>query len=160
MEQDDPAEALTELRERQPSPLELLQVAAGSGLAVYGVWALLLQPGFRRVPLRLQVRGRGAAGRRWPGGPGWGGALSAGVRPRVLLRRTWRGCGVGLVSSGSRQPSPREEALEAGPILTAPPSASRCPMSARVPGRWSTCCRCCEAVLGRLWTWALGTAGL
>lgn len=72
MEHDDPAEALTELRERRPSRLELLQVAAGSGLAVYGVWALLLQPGFRRVPLRLQVRGRGAAGPRRPGGPGWG----------------------------------------------------------------------------------------
>ncbi|KAM9725162.1 adenine nucleotide translocase lysine N-methyltransferase isoform 4-T4 [Dama dama] len=64
MEQDDPAEALTELRERQPSPLELLQVAAGSGLAVYGVWALLLQPGFRRVPLRLQVPYVGASARQ------------------------------------------------------------------------------------------------
>uniref|UniRef100_G1R9Z7 Adenine nucleotide translocase lysine methyltransferase n=1 Tax=Nomascus leucogenys TaxID=61853 RepID=G1R9Z7_NOMLE len=55
MEQDDPAEALTELRERQLGALELLQAAAGSGLAAYTVWALLLQPGFRRVPLRLQV---------------------------------------------------------------------------------------------------------
>ncbi|XP_070316813.1 adenine nucleotide translocase lysine N-methyltransferase isoform X2 [Odocoileus virginianus] len=64
MEQDDPAEALTELRERRPSPLELLQVAAGSGLAVYGVWALLLQPGFRRVPLRLQVPYVGASARQ------------------------------------------------------------------------------------------------
>ena len=58
MEQDDPAEALTELRERRLGAFELLQVAAGSGLAAYAVWALLLQPGFRRVPLRLQVRGR------------------------------------------------------------------------------------------------------
>lgn len=57
MEQDDPAEALTELRERQLGALGLLQAAAGSGLAAYAVWALLLQPGFRRVPLRLQVRG-------------------------------------------------------------------------------------------------------
>lgn len=56
MDQDDPAEALTELRERRPGLLELLQAAAGSGLAAYTVWALLLQPGFRRVPLRLQVR--------------------------------------------------------------------------------------------------------
>ncbi|XP_021106959.1 protein FAM173A isoform X3 [Heterocephalus glaber] len=55
MEHDDPAEALTELRERRLSALELLQVAAGSGLAAYAVWAVLLQPGFRRVPLRLQV---------------------------------------------------------------------------------------------------------
>ncbi|XP_005224565.1 adenine nucleotide translocase lysine N-methyltransferase isoform X2 [Bos indicus] len=64
MEQDDPAEALTELRERRPGPLELLQVAAGSGLAVYAVWALLLQPGFRRVPLRLQVPYVGASARQ------------------------------------------------------------------------------------------------
>ncbi|ELK28432.1 Protein FAM173A [Myotis davidii] len=61
MEQDDPAEALTELRERKPSRLELLQVAAGSGLAACPVWALLLQPGFRRVPLRLQ----GGRGHDW-----------------------------------------------------------------------------------------------
>ncbi|XP_059548550.1 adenine nucleotide translocase lysine N-methyltransferase [Myotis daubentonii] len=64
MEQDDPAEALTELRERKPSRLELLQVAAGSGLAAYAVWALLLQPGFRRVPLRLQVPYVGASVRQ------------------------------------------------------------------------------------------------
>lgn len=64
MEQDDPAEALTELRERRLSPFELLQVAAGSGLAAYAVWALLLQPGFRRVPLRLQVRGGAYGGTR------------------------------------------------------------------------------------------------
>ncbi|XP_060219936.1 adenine nucleotide translocase lysine N-methyltransferase isoform X3 [Meriones unguiculatus] len=55
MDHDDPAEALTELREKRVGLLELLQAAAGSGLAAYAVWALLLQPGFRRVPLRLQV---------------------------------------------------------------------------------------------------------
>ncbi|XP_049759404.1 adenine nucleotide translocase lysine N-methyltransferase isoform X4 [Elephas maximus indicus] len=55
MEQDDPAEAVTELRERRLGALELLQAATGSGLAAYAVWARLLQPGFRRVPLRLQV---------------------------------------------------------------------------------------------------------
>ncbi|XP_035939339.1 adenine nucleotide translocase lysine N-methyltransferase isoform X5 [Halichoerus grypus] len=55
MEQDEPGEALTELRERRLGALELLQAAVGSGLAAYAVWALLLQPGFRRVPLRLQV---------------------------------------------------------------------------------------------------------
>ncbi|KAM6155231.1 adenine nucleotide translocase lysine N-methyltransferase [Rhynchocyon petersi] len=55
MEHDDPAEGLTELRERRLSALELLQAAAGTGLAAYTVWALVLQPGFRRVPLRLQV---------------------------------------------------------------------------------------------------------
>ncbi|XP_069343247.1 adenine nucleotide translocase lysine N-methyltransferase isoform X2 [Eulemur rufifrons] len=64
MEQDDPAEALTELRDRRPGPLELLQLAAGSGLAAYAVWALVLQPGFRRVPLRLQVPYVGASARQ------------------------------------------------------------------------------------------------
>ncbi|XP_025225974.1 protein N-lysine methyltransferase FAM173A isoform X4 [Theropithecus gelada] len=64
MEQDDPAEALTELRERRLGALELLQAAAGSGLAAYAVWALLLQPGFRRVPLRLQVPYVGASARQ------------------------------------------------------------------------------------------------
>ncbi|KAM9209204.1 adenine nucleotide translocase lysine N-methyltransferase isoform 1-T1 [Dugong dugon] len=61
MEQDDPTEELTELRERRLGALELLQVAAGSGLTAYAVWALLLQPGFRRVPLRLQVPYVGAS---------------------------------------------------------------------------------------------------
>ncbi|XP_077880934.1 adenine nucleotide translocase lysine N-methyltransferase isoform X6 [Ictidomys tridecemlineatus] len=64
MEHDDPAEALTELRERRLGALELLQAAAGSGLAAYAVWALLLQPGFRRVPLRLQVPYVGASARQ------------------------------------------------------------------------------------------------
>ncbi|XP_036890519.1 adenine nucleotide translocase lysine N-methyltransferase isoform X2 [Sturnira hondurensis] len=64
MEQDDPAESLAELRERRLGPFELLQVAAGSGLAAYAVWALLLQPGFRRVPLRLQVPYVGASVRQ------------------------------------------------------------------------------------------------
>jgi hypothetical protein len=63
MEHEDPGEAVTELRERRPGALELLQGAAGSGLAAYAVWALLLQPGFRRVPLRLQVRSGPGAGR-------------------------------------------------------------------------------------------------
>lgn len=67
MEQDDPGEALAELRERRLGALELLQVAAGSGLAAYAVWALLLQPGFRRVPLRLQVRGGSHGGGAWAG---------------------------------------------------------------------------------------------
>nr|XP_045017674.1 adenine nucleotide translocase lysine N-methyltransferase isoform X2 [Jaculus jaculus] len=64
MEHDDPGEALAELRERRLGALELLQAAAGSGLAVYAVWALLLQPGFRRVPLRLQVPYIGANARQ------------------------------------------------------------------------------------------------
>ncbi|XP_021005037.1 protein N-lysine methyltransferase FAM173A isoform X1 [Mus caroli] len=61
MDHDDPAEALTELREKRLGLLEIVQAAAGSGLAVYTIWALLLQPGFRRVPLRLQVPYVGAS---------------------------------------------------------------------------------------------------
>uniref|UniRef100_A0A8C7BBT1 Hydroxyacylglutathione hydrolase like n=1 Tax=Neovison vison TaxID=452646 RepID=A0A8C7BBT1_NEOVI len=64
MEQDDPGEALAELRGRRLGARELLQAAAGSGLAAYAVWALLLQPGFRRVPLRLQVPYVGASARQ------------------------------------------------------------------------------------------------
>ncbi|XP_027280881.1 adenine nucleotide translocase lysine N-methyltransferase isoform X2 [Cricetulus griseus] len=64
MDHDDPAEALTALRERRPGLVEILQAAAGSGLAAYAVWALLLQPGFRRVPLRLQVPYVGASARQ------------------------------------------------------------------------------------------------
>ncbi|XP_026899538.1 adenine nucleotide translocase lysine N-methyltransferase isoform X2 [Acinonyx jubatus] len=64
MEQDDPGEALSELRGRRLGALELLQAAAGSGLAAYVAWALLLQPGFRRVPLRLQVPYVGASERQ------------------------------------------------------------------------------------------------
>uniref|UniRef100_A0A8I3Q064 Adenine nucleotide translocase lysine methyltransferase n=1 Tax=Canis lupus familiaris TaxID=9615 RepID=A0A8I3Q064_CANLF len=64
MEPDEPGEALTELRERRLGALGLLQAAAGSGLAAYAVWALLLQPGFRAVPLRLQVPYVGASARQ------------------------------------------------------------------------------------------------
>ncbi|XP_005349141.1 protein N-lysine methyltransferase FAM173A isoform X2 [Microtus ochrogaster] len=64
MDHDDPAEALTAVRERRPSLLELLQAATGSGLVAYTVWALLLQPGFRRVPLKLQVPYIGASARQ------------------------------------------------------------------------------------------------
>ncbi|XP_048188880.1 adenine nucleotide translocase lysine N-methyltransferase [Perognathus longimembris pacificus] len=61
MEHEDPTEVFSELRARRLRAPELLQLAAGSGLAAYAVWALLLQPGFRRVPLRLQVPYIGAS---------------------------------------------------------------------------------------------------
>ncbi|XP_025225971.1 protein N-lysine methyltransferase FAM173A isoform X1 [Theropithecus gelada] len=97
MEQDDPAEALTELRERRLGALELLQAAAGSGLAAYAVWALLLQPGFRRVPLRLQVRG----GTRPGAGPGRGARLP------LRVSRSGRGRGeLRPTSSGSDRERP------------------------------------------------------
>uniref|UniRef100_A0A8C9SX80 Adenine nucleotide translocase lysine methyltransferase n=1 Tax=Scleropages formosus TaxID=113540 RepID=A0A8C9SX80_SCLFO len=55
MDPDSPEEALPGLSDRPLGGWGLLQVAAGSGLAVYAVWAGILMPGFRRVPLRLQV---------------------------------------------------------------------------------------------------------
>ncbi|XP_038619819.1 adenine nucleotide translocase lysine N-methyltransferase isoform X2 [Tachyglossus aculeatus] len=56
MDPDEPDEALAELRRgRRLGGAGLLQLAAGTGLAAYAVWAGLLMPGFRRVPLRLQV---------------------------------------------------------------------------------------------------------
>nr|XP_028697221.1 protein N-lysine methyltransferase FAM173A isoform X3 [Macaca mulatta] len=85
MEQDDPAEALTELRERRLGALELLQAAAGSGLAAYAVWALLLQPGFRRVPLRLQ-----------PGALRWRERAAGGARVVAAARPPRKNGGFGL----------------------------------------------------------------
>ncbi|XP_069875895.1 adenine nucleotide translocase lysine N-methyltransferase-like isoform X2 [Dipodomys merriami] len=64
MEHEDPAEAFLGPRARRLRAVELLQLAAGSGLAAYAVWALLLQPGFRGVPLRLQVPYVGASARQ------------------------------------------------------------------------------------------------
>lgn len=155
MEQDDPGEALSELRERRLGALELLQAAAGSGLVAYIAWALLLQPGFRRVPLRLQVRGGAMAG--------------GGVRGRSRTRSEWEalplpgGPRVGTLkaqeASSARLTSSPQGGIRFGdpaPLASLP----RCPMSVQVSGRWSTCCRYCEAVLERRWTWALATAGL
>ncbi|XP_028842707.1 protein N-lysine methyltransferase FAM173A-like isoform X2 [Denticeps clupeoides] len=55
MDADTPDELLAEFREKRLGVWGLLQVTAGTGLAVYAVWAGLLMPGFRRVPLKLQV---------------------------------------------------------------------------------------------------------
>uniref|UniRef100_A0A8C6U4J8 Adenine nucleotide translocase lysine methyltransferase n=1 Tax=Neogobius melanostomus TaxID=47308 RepID=A0A8C6U4J8_9GOBI len=40
-----------------PGPMitGVAQIAAGTGLAVYAMWVGILQPGFRRIPLKLQV---------------------------------------------------------------------------------------------------------
>ncbi|KAM4635126.1 adenine nucleotide translocase lysine N-methyltransferase [Polymixia lowei] len=48
-------EALVELKDRHLGGWGIAQIAAGTGLAVYAMWAGILQPGFRKVPLRLQV---------------------------------------------------------------------------------------------------------
>ncbi|KAK1162765.1 adenine nucleotide translocase lysine N-methyltransferase [Acipenser oxyrinchus oxyrinchus] len=55
MEQDSSEEAMTEFKERTLGGWGLLQITAGTGLAVYTVWAGIIMPGFRRVPLKLQV---------------------------------------------------------------------------------------------------------
>ncbi|KAG9342967.1 hypothetical protein JZ751_015183 [Albula glossodonta] len=55
MDQDTPEEVLAEFKDSQLGGWGLLQITASTGLAVYAVWAGLLMPGFRRVPLKLQV---------------------------------------------------------------------------------------------------------
>jgi len=50
-----PEEVLADFKDQRLGLEGVAQIAAGSWLAVYAMWAGLLQPGFRRVPLRLQV---------------------------------------------------------------------------------------------------------
>ncbi|XP_061567720.1 adenine nucleotide translocase lysine N-methyltransferase [Cololabis saira] len=55
MEDDTSDEALADLKSRQLGVWGVAQITAGTGLAVYAMWVGILQPGFRKVPLRLQV---------------------------------------------------------------------------------------------------------
>ncbi|KAA0706153.1 Exportin-6 [Triplophysa tibetana] len=55
MEDDVQQEFLSEFKEKQLGGWQILQLTAGTGLAVYAVWAGVIMPGFRRVPLKLQV---------------------------------------------------------------------------------------------------------
>lgn len=55
MDDDAPNEAFAELKAGSVGGWGLAQIAAGTGLAVYAMWVGVLQPGFRRVPLKLQV---------------------------------------------------------------------------------------------------------
>nr|XP_014345014.1 PREDICTED: protein FAM173A isoform X1 [Latimeria chalumnae] len=55
MDQDDIEEATAALKGQRLGWWGLLQITGCTGLAVYAVWAGLLMPGFRRVPLKLQV---------------------------------------------------------------------------------------------------------
>ncbi|KAM5153009.1 adenine nucleotide translocase lysine N-methyltransferase isoform 1-T1 [Mantella aurantiaca] len=64
MDDDGAQEVLSELEGKPLGVWGLLQVAGGTGLAVYSVWALVLMPGFRRVPLKLQVPYMPASGRQ------------------------------------------------------------------------------------------------
>lgn len=55
MDDDAPNEAFAELKTGSVGGWGLAQIAAGTGLAVYAMWVGVLQPGFRKVPLKLQV---------------------------------------------------------------------------------------------------------
>ncbi|XP_066432836.1 adenine nucleotide translocase lysine N-methyltransferase [Eleutherodactylus coqui] len=55
MDDDGVPEAASALEGRRLGVWGLLQIAGCSGLAAYSVWALVLMPGFRKVPLKLQV---------------------------------------------------------------------------------------------------------
>ena len=55
MDDDIPNEAFAEFKTRHLGVWGVAQIAAGTGLAVYAMWVGILQPGFRKVPLRLQV---------------------------------------------------------------------------------------------------------
>ncbi|XP_070703379.1 adenine nucleotide translocase lysine N-methyltransferase [Pempheris klunzingeri] len=55
MDDDAPDEVFAELKSKHLGGWGVAQIAAGTGLAVYAVWVGILQPGFRKVPLRLQV---------------------------------------------------------------------------------------------------------
>lgn len=55
MDDDTQEEILTQLKEKRLGGWGLVQLTAGTGFAVYAMWAGLLMPGFRRVPLKLQV---------------------------------------------------------------------------------------------------------
>uniref|UniRef100_A0A8C6U144 Adenine nucleotide translocase lysine methyltransferase n=1 Tax=Neogobius melanostomus TaxID=47308 RepID=A0A8C6U144_9GOBI len=53
---DDAAETFAELNTKSIGLSGVAQIAAGTGLAVYAMWVGILQPGFRRIPLKLQVK--------------------------------------------------------------------------------------------------------
>ncbi|XP_068102545.1 adenine nucleotide translocase lysine N-methyltransferase isoform X2 [Hyperolius riggenbachi] len=55
MDEDGALDVVSELKGKSLGGWGLLQIAGGTGLVAYSVWALVLMPGFRRVPLKLQV---------------------------------------------------------------------------------------------------------
>lgn len=56
MDDNTPEEGFSEFKNGQLGLCGVAQIAAGTGLAVYAMWVGILQPGFRKVPLKLQVR--------------------------------------------------------------------------------------------------------
>ncbi|XP_075035211.1 adenine nucleotide translocase lysine N-methyltransferase isoform X2 [Mixophyes fleayi] len=55
MDEDGAQQVASELEGRQIGGWGLLQIAGCTGLTAYSVWAFVLMPGFRKVPLKLQV---------------------------------------------------------------------------------------------------------
>lgn len=55
MDPDDLEEQAAVLQGRPVGGWGLVQLAAGTGFAAYVMWAGVLMPGFRKVPLKLQV---------------------------------------------------------------------------------------------------------
>ncbi|XP_042703862.1 adenine nucleotide translocase lysine N-methyltransferase [Chrysemys picta bellii] len=55
MDPDDIEELAMEFQGKTIGGWGLVQLAAGTGFAAYVMWAGVLMPGFRRVPLKLQV---------------------------------------------------------------------------------------------------------
>ncbi|KAM7151387.1 adenine nucleotide translocase lysine N-methyltransferase isoform 2-T2 [Macrochelys suwanniensis] len=55
MDPDDLEELSIELQGKTVGGWGLVQLAAGTGFVAYVMWAGVLMPGFRRVPLKLQV---------------------------------------------------------------------------------------------------------
>nr|XP_056722553.1 adenine nucleotide translocase lysine N-methyltransferase [Euleptes europaea] len=55
MDPEDAERLAAEMHGKPVKGWDLLQIATGTGLAAYVVWAGILMPGFRKVPLKLQV---------------------------------------------------------------------------------------------------------
>ncbi|XP_011602096.1 adenine nucleotide translocase lysine N-methyltransferase [Takifugu rubripes] len=55
MDDDTSEQAFAELQSRNLGGWGLAQIGFGTGLAIYAMWVGILQPGFRKVPLKLQV---------------------------------------------------------------------------------------------------------
>lgn len=55
MDDDASEQAFAELQSRNLGGWGLAQIGVGTGLAIYAMWVGILQPGFRKVPLKLQV---------------------------------------------------------------------------------------------------------
>uniref|UniRef100_A0A8C3XR62 Uncharacterized protein n=1 Tax=Chelydra serpentina TaxID=8475 RepID=A0A8C3XR62_CHESE len=56
MDPDDIEELAVGLQGKTVGGWGLVQLAAGTGFVAYVMWAGVLMPGFRRVPLKLQVK--------------------------------------------------------------------------------------------------------